>query len=57
MEAVLWNCDQNGIHVMALDDAIYPGFYPMREMRLVDKVDFWVEGKKRGRAGPDDVLS
>ncbi len=48
VEAVLWNCDQNGIHVMALDDAIYPGFYPMREMRLVDKADFWVEGKKRG---------
>lgn len=43
-EAVLWNCDQNGIHVMALDDAIYR-LYPMREMRLVDKVDFWVEGK------------
>lgn len=47
VEAVLWNCEQSKIHIMALDNWIYQSFYPMPEMRLTDEAGFWVEGKKR----------
>lgn len=47
VEAVLWGCEQSGVHVMALDNWIYRDFYTMPEMRMMDCVQFLVEGKKR----------
>lgn len=47
VEAVLWDCEQRGIHIMALDSWIYRRFYPIPEMRLTDKAEFRVEAKKK----------
>lgn len=47
VEAVLWNCEQQEIHIMALDGWIYRRFYPIPEMRLMEKAEFWVEAKKK----------
>lgn len=47
VEAVLWSCEQSGIHIMALDNYIYRDFYSMPEMRLTDCAEFLVEKKKR----------
>ena len=49
VEAILWDCEQNGLHIMALENAIYPAFYPMPEMRLTDRAEFWVEGRQRDK--------
>lgn len=42
-EAVFWNCEEEGIHILALDDYILRDYYPMPEMRAIHRLSFWVE--------------
>jgi len=47
VEAVLWNCEEEGIHALALDEYILRGYYPMPEMRALSSVEILVEKKCR----------
>lgn len=47
VEAVLWHCEEQGIHVMVLDDFILRDYYSMPEMRAMPGVEFLVEKRRR----------
>lgn len=47
VDAVLWNCRRQGIHVMVLEDYIYWDYYPMPEMRPAMGVEFLVDRGRR----------
>ncbi len=43
VEAIFWHCEEEGIHILALEDYILRSYYPMPEMRALTEVTLLVE--------------